>query len=103
MKHNDAFALHFISSRGQRHTVFKKRVSVSDWFRMTEGYSGSDLTSLAKDASLGPIRGETQSSSETLSALFIVCCLTLFLSSNSNWHSGLVTKLHSDMGTIGTV
>lgn len=28
--------------------------------RMTEGYSGSDLTSLAKDASLGPIRGEIQ-------------------------------------------
>lgn len=26
-------------------------------FRLTEGYSGSDLTSLAKDAALGPIRG----------------------------------------------
>ena len=25
--------------------------------RLTEGYSGSDLTSLAKDAALGPIRG----------------------------------------------
>ena len=27
-------------------------------FRLTSGYSGSDLTALAKDASLGPIRGE---------------------------------------------
>ena len=26
-------------------------------FRLTDGYSGSDLTSLAKDAALGPIRG----------------------------------------------
>ena len=26
--------------------------------RLTEGYSSSDLTSLAKDAALGPIRGE---------------------------------------------
>jgi spastin len=26
---------------------------------LTEGYSGSDLTALAKDASLGPIRGVT--------------------------------------------
>lgn len=39
---------------------------VSDWCRMTEGYSGSDLTSLAKDASLGPIRGEIQSTSANL-------------------------------------
>ena len=27
-------------------------------FRLTEGYSGSDMTALAKDAALGPIRGE---------------------------------------------
>jgi len=25
--------------------------------RLTEGYSGSDLTALARDAALGPIRG----------------------------------------------
>ncbi|KAA8577988.1 hypothetical protein FQN60_016835 [Etheostoma spectabile] len=30
--------------------------------KKSEGYSGSDLTSLAKDAALGPIRGKTSSS-----------------------------------------
>jgi len=29
---------------------------------LTEGYSGSDLTGLAKDAALGPIRGNTENS-----------------------------------------
>lgn len=28
--------------------------------KLTEGYSGSDLTALAKDAALGPIRGKTR-------------------------------------------
>ena len=37
-------------------------------FRLTEGYSGSDITALAKDAALGPIRGEC-----------------LFLNQNSLW------------------
>ena len=32
--------------------IFKKIYS------LTEGYSGSDLTNLAKDAALGPIRGK---------------------------------------------
>ena len=31
--------------------------------RLTDGYSGSDLTSLAKDAALGPIRGERECAS----------------------------------------
>ena len=29
-------------------------------FRLAEGYSGSDLNALAKDAALGPIRGKLQ-------------------------------------------
>ncbi|XP_016325546.1 spastin-like isoform X2 [Sinocyclocheilus anshuiensis] len=38
-----------------RNTLPQKELS--QLVRMTEGYSGSDLTSLAKDAALGPIRG----------------------------------------------
>uniref|UniRef100_A0A673G459 Fidgetin-like protein 1 n=1 Tax=Sinocyclocheilus rhinocerous TaxID=307959 RepID=A0A673G459_9TELE len=38
-----------------RNTLSQKELS--QLARMTEGYSGSDLTSLAKDAALGPIRG----------------------------------------------
>uniref|UniRef100_A0A8C7RUD7 Spastin n=1 Tax=Oncorhynchus mykiss TaxID=8022 RepID=A0A8C7RUD7_ONCMY len=39
---------------------------LSQLARMTEGYSGSDLTSLAKDASLGPIRGKQPNSFKPL-------------------------------------
>ena len=37
--------------------TYSSPVSTIDCFRQTAGYSGSDLTSLAKDAALGPIRG----------------------------------------------
>ena len=33
--------------------------SINNLARLTEGYSGSDLTALAKDAALGPIRERT--------------------------------------------
>jgi spastin len=36
--------------------------------RLTEGYSGSDLTALAKDASLGPIREQSVERLKTISA-----------------------------------
>ena len=36
--------------------------------RLTDGYSGSDLTALAKDASLGPIREQSVERLKTLSA-----------------------------------
>ena len=37
-------------------------------YRLAEGYSGSDLNALAKDAALGPIRGKVL---ETLEHIFM--------------------------------
>ena len=49
-------------------------------FRLTVGYSGSDLTALAKDASLGPIRGELHPVFEILSqSVFEILSLSLCL------------------------
>ena len=45
--------------------------------RQTEGYSGSDLTALARDAALGPIRGE-----KWLQSLF---CANLWLDDSWMW------------------
>lgn len=41
---------------------------LNDMAILTEGYSGSDLTGLAKDAALGPIRGKSK-----------ILCFVLFL------------------------
>lgn len=38
---------------------------------LTEGYSGSDLTNLAKDAALGPIRGKLRSFNPVCASLFL--------------------------------
>lgn len=48
--------------------------------RQTEGYSGSDLTALARDAALGPIRGRSWVlliwiHSKTLLKLWLICVL----------------------------
>ncbi|XP_035856322.1 spastin-like [Sander lucioperca] len=40
----------------EKHSSPLTQLELQQLARMTEGYSGSDLTSLAKDASLGPIR-----------------------------------------------
>ncbi|XP_034721751.1 spastin-like [Etheostoma cragini] len=40
----------------EKHSNPLTQRELSQLARLTEGYSGSDLTSLAKDASLGPIR-----------------------------------------------
>jgi spastin len=41
---------------------------LSELARLTDGYSGSDLTALAKDAALGPIREKSVEALKTLSA-----------------------------------
>jgi spastin len=41
---------------------------ISELARLTDGYSGSDLTALAKDAALGPIREKSVEALKTLSA-----------------------------------
>ena len=41
----------------KHHTPLKDE-ELAQLSQITEGYSGSDLTALAKDAALGPIRGK---------------------------------------------
>lgn len=50
----------------QAHSL--RSYQLDDLARLTEGYSGSDLTALAKDASLGPIREQSVERLKTISA-----------------------------------
>jgi hypothetical protein len=54
-------------------TLFEAAKSLAQWndfiFSVTDGYSGSDLTNLAKDAALGPIRGLSPTCSFTPNAV----------------------------------
>lgn len=52
--------------RQQTHSL--RDYQIDELARLTDGYSGSDLTSLAKDASLGPIREQTVEQLKVLNA-----------------------------------
>uniref|UniRef100_A0A671SE39 microtubule-severing ATPase n=1 Tax=Sinocyclocheilus anshuiensis TaxID=1608454 RepID=A0A671SE39_9TELE len=54
-KKNDPLTLLLKNLLGKHRNALSQK-ELSQLARMTEGYSGSDLTSLAKDAALGPIR-----------------------------------------------
>ena len=48
---------HLLSSLVNKHKSVLKEDELKTLAKLTQGYSGSDLTSLAKDAALTPIRG----------------------------------------------
>jgi spastin len=50
----------------QSHSL--RSYQIEELARLTDGYSGSDLTSLAKDASLGPIREQSLEQLKVLTA-----------------------------------